>query len=132
MTPDEFIRKWSATELKERSASQPHFIDLCRLLGVDDPISVDGKGDWYTFEKRSGIIGGGDGWADVWRKGKRSVGEIKLPCPDLMRVESSSDLRLPFQAAGELHCQSARTDRCASPRTQTSLGRLGGGRLPEP
>ena len=33
MTPYEFIDKWRAAELKERSASQEHFIDLCRLLG---------------------------------------------------------------------------------------------------
>ncbi len=35
MTPQEFIAKWHAVELKERSASQHHFIDLCRLLGVE-------------------------------------------------------------------------------------------------
>lgn len=28
-----FIDKWSRAELKERSASQEHFIDLCALLG---------------------------------------------------------------------------------------------------
>ena len=33
MTPGEFITKWRASELKECSASQEHFIDLCRLLG---------------------------------------------------------------------------------------------------
>ena len=51
MTPQEFIAKWRAVELKERSASQSHFNDLCRLLGVDDPITADPKGDWFTFEK---------------------------------------------------------------------------------
>ena len=33
MTPGEFIAKWRASELKESSAAQEHFIDLCRLLG---------------------------------------------------------------------------------------------------
>ena len=33
MTPGEFIAKWRASESKERSTSQEHFIDLCRLLG---------------------------------------------------------------------------------------------------
>ena len=33
MTPSEFITKWRASELKESSAAQEHFIDLCRLLG---------------------------------------------------------------------------------------------------
>ena len=35
MTPEEFIAKWRAAQLKERSAAQEHFIDLCRLL--DEP-----------------------------------------------------------------------------------------------
>ena len=33
MTPGAFIAKWRASKLKESSASQEHFIDLCRLLG---------------------------------------------------------------------------------------------------
>ena len=37
MTPGEFITKWRASELKERSASQSHFNDLCRLLGEPTP-----------------------------------------------------------------------------------------------
>ena len=32
MTPGEFIAKWRAAELKESSAAQEHFIDLCHLL----------------------------------------------------------------------------------------------------
>ena len=36
VTPGEFIAKWQASELKERSAAQEHFIDLCRLLGRTD------------------------------------------------------------------------------------------------
>ena len=51
MTPQDFIAKWRAVELKERTASQSHFIDLCRLLGVKDPIADDPKGEWFTFEK---------------------------------------------------------------------------------
>lgn len=41
MPPQQFISKWRDTELKERSASQSHFNDLCALLGVLDPISAD-------------------------------------------------------------------------------------------
>ena len=37
MTPGKFIAKWQASELKERSAAQEHFIDLCRLLGEPTP-----------------------------------------------------------------------------------------------
>ena len=41
MTPGEFIAKWRASELKERSASQEHFIDLCRLLDEPTPAQAD-------------------------------------------------------------------------------------------
>lgn len=69
MHPTEFIKKWQAAELKERSASQAHFLDLCKLLEVEDPISADPKGDWFTFERGASKTSGGEGWADVWRKG---------------------------------------------------------------
>jgi hypothetical protein len=69
MTPHEFLTKWRSVELKERTASQSHFIDLCRLLGVEDPISADPRGEWFTFEKGATKTSGGEGWADVWRRG---------------------------------------------------------------
>ncbi|UZK69356.1 class I SAM-dependent DNA methyltransferase [Sphingomonas sp. S1-29] len=69
MTPHEFLTKWRANELKERSASQSHFNDLCALLGLPDPVSADPTGDWFTFEKGASKTSGGEGWADVWRKG---------------------------------------------------------------
>jgi hypothetical protein len=31
MIPSAFIKKWKASNLKERSAAHEHFIDLCRL-----------------------------------------------------------------------------------------------------
>jgi type II restriction/modification system DNA methylase subunit YeeA len=68
MTPQEFINKWRNVELKERTASQSHFLDLCHLLGVDDPVTADPKGEWFTFEKGASKTSGGEGWADVWRK----------------------------------------------------------------
>lgn len=69
MTPHDFITKWRNVELKERSAAQAHFIDLCRLLGIDDPVTADPKGEWFTFEKGATKTTGGEGWADVWRRG---------------------------------------------------------------
>jgi type II restriction/modification system DNA methylase subunit YeeA len=69
MQAADFIRKWEASELKERSASQSHFNDLCALLGIEDPISADPKGEWFTFERGASKTSGGEGWADVWRKG---------------------------------------------------------------
>ena len=69
MTPGAFIAKWRATELKERSASQSHFIDLCRLLGEPTPTDADPAGEWYCFERGARKDTGGDGWADVWKRG---------------------------------------------------------------
>ncbi len=68
MTPAEFIQKWRAAELKERTAAQEHFLDLCELLDIEKPASADPKGEWFTFEKGASKTGGGEGWADVWRK----------------------------------------------------------------
>ena len=68
MTPQDFIAKWRNVELKERSASQSHFNDLCALLGLPDPVTADRTGQTFTFEKGAAKTGGGDGWADVWRK----------------------------------------------------------------
>jgi len=69
MTPQQFIHKWQESTLKERSGSQEHFIDLCRMLGQQTPAEADSKGEWYTFEKGASKYGGGDGWADVWMRG---------------------------------------------------------------
>lgn len=68
MTPAAFIQKWRAAELKERSAAQTHFNDLCALLGLPDPVSADPKGEWFCFERGASKATGGEGWADVWRR----------------------------------------------------------------
>ncbi|MEX0875869.1 MAG: hypothetical protein WD114_00280, partial [Phycisphaerales bacterium] len=72
-----FIGKWSRSQLSERAASQEHFIDLCRLLGVKTPAEIDPTGDVFTFEKGAKVSGpasagskGAHGWADVWYKGR--------------------------------------------------------------
>jgi len=69
VTPQDFITKWKNVELTERSASQSHFIDLCRKLDEPSPTDADPTGEWYTFEKGALKTGGGDGWADVWKRG---------------------------------------------------------------
>ena len=68
MTPGAFIAKWRASELKERSASQEHFIDLCRLLDEPTPADADPTGEHYCFERGARKDSGGDGWADVWKR----------------------------------------------------------------
>ena len=69
MTPGEFIAKWRVVELKERSASQSHFNDLCALVGEPTPTDADPSGEWYCFERGARKDSGGDGWADVWKRG---------------------------------------------------------------
>ncbi|HEV2065755.1 MAG TPA: type IIL restriction-modification enzyme MmeI, partial [Thermomicrobiales bacterium] len=64
-----FQRKWIGSTLKERSASQSHFNDLCAVLDVPTPTDADPTGDFYTFERGAEKAGGGDGWADVWYRG---------------------------------------------------------------
>src|SRR4051794_32016899 len=68
LTPAEFIAKWHASPKREHIDSQPHFLDLCRLLGIDDPATADPGHAWFTFEKGAAKSTGGQGWADVWRK----------------------------------------------------------------
>lgn len=54
-----FQRKWiGASNLKERTASQSHFNDLCDLLDVPKPTDIDHTGETYTFER-----------GDQWRLG---------------------------------------------------------------
>jgi type II restriction/modification system DNA methylase subunit YeeA len=69
MTPQEFIHKWKPVALTERATAQEHFLDLCRLLDHPTPAEDDPAGDYFTFEKGVSKTGGGDGFADVWKKG---------------------------------------------------------------
>src|ERR1039457_1231432 len=69
MTPQEFIHKWRPSQLRERQASQEHFIDLCRLLGEPTPAEIDSEGTSYCFDYGASKTGGEDGFADVWKKG---------------------------------------------------------------
>jgi len=69
MTPQEFIRKWKPVALTERAAAQEHFLDLCRVFDHPTPAEADPTGETFAFEKGVGKTGGGDGYADVWKKG---------------------------------------------------------------
>lgn len=69
MTPESFVAKWSKSELKERSACQEHFLDLCRLVGHPTPAEADPTGESFCFERFAEKQGGTDGFADVWKKG---------------------------------------------------------------
>jgi len=68
MTAQEFIAKWGpggpAYDLNERQGAQPHFMDLCQLLGVPTPGS---DGD-YIFEQDTLVLGEARGYADVFKR----------------------------------------------------------------
>lgn len=78
MTPDEFVRKWgpggSAYALNERQGAQPHFMDLCAVLGAPTPDDPDN----YCFEKGVLKLGAKRGFADVWKRG-HFAWEYKAP-----------------------------------------------------
>ena len=69
MIPQQYIAKWQAANLSERSACQQHFLDLCELLGQPKPAAADPEGAWYCFERGVSKTDGGQGWADVWFRG---------------------------------------------------------------
>jgi hypothetical protein len=69
----EFQRKWLANTQKERSASQPHFLDLCALVGHPTPSEMDPAGEVFAFEKGASKLRGGQGWADVWYRGHFAI-----------------------------------------------------------
>ncbi len=63
-----FIKKWKKVDLRERSAAQQHFLDLCELVGHSKPAELDPTGESFTFERGASIHDGGEGWADVWKR----------------------------------------------------------------
>ena len=77
LTLPEFIARWQASTLTERSAAHSHSIDLCEVLGQPRPAAVDLTGAEYTFEKGVAKTGGGKGWRNrstTRRYHRRSAG----------------------------------------------------------
>ncbi|MDE2311419.1 MAG: class I SAM-dependent DNA methyltransferase, partial [Betaproteobacteria bacterium] len=85
MTPQQFIVKWQGCQLAERAFYQQHFNDLCVLVGHSTPAAQDTTGDTFCFEKGATKTGGGNGWADVWKRGFFAV-EYKGPGGDLRKA----------------------------------------------
>jgi len=85
MTPTEFVRKWgpggAADRLNERAGAQPHFMDLCALLGVTSPADPDS----YCFERGIWGASGGRRFADVWKRGHFGW-EYKAPGGNLSKA----------------------------------------------
>jgi type II restriction/modification system DNA methylase subunit YeeA len=82
MTANEFIKKWQGVQLKEKSSYQEHFLDLCKLVEHPSPVETDKDGSTFCFEKGAIKTGGGNGWADVWKRGHFAM-EYKGPGGDL-------------------------------------------------
>lgn len=94
MTPEEFINKWKDSKLSEKAGAQPYFLDLCELLGVEKPHDPDN----YCFERGAKKAGGGDGWADVWKRGffgweNKRPGQLKTALKQL--TDYAPDLENP-------------------------------------
>ena len=68
LTPAEFAAKWRGVTTTEKASAQSHFIDLCRMLGEPTPHEADPTGEQYAFERRVTKAGGGEGFADVWKR----------------------------------------------------------------
>lgn len=91
ITPTEFIRKWRRSDLGERQTAQEHFLDICSLIGHPSPAHEDPRGEFFGFEKGANKLGGGKGFADVWKKGhfaweyKRKNGNLDDALLQLMR-----------------------------------------------
>ncbi len=108
MTPHDFITKWRASALKERSAAQEHFIDLCRLLQA-------ATGTRRIFEA----------WSDEpWVIDGAAV-RVSLVCFSPTADESVAGARLDGQPVDEIH-----TDLTAR-RGTAGVDLTGVRRLPE-
>jgi type I restriction-modification system DNA methylase subunit len=82
MTPQTFVKRWDKIQLKETAAAQPHFYDVCHLVGHELPHVADPLGKFFTFEASTDKATGGRGRADVWYKG-RFIWEYKGAHADL-------------------------------------------------
>ena len=82
LTPQEFVARWRGRQQNERQVAQQHYLDLCALFDQPSPAAADPTGTWYTFEKGVAKTGGGQGFADVWRRG-HFAWEYKGPKKDL-------------------------------------------------
>ena len=106
LSPQEFVDKWRKATLKERSAAQEHFIDLCRLVGHPTPAEADPTGESFTFEAGASKQRGGAGLGRRLEKG-------------LLRLGVQGQARQPGQglpAAAPVPRIAARIRRCWSSR----------------
>ncbi len=125
MTPSEFAAKWRGVTTGERASAQSHFSDLCRMLGEPTPTDADPTGSWYAFEKGAEKLAGGDGFADVWKKGffaweyKGKRKDLKAAYLQLVGYKDALD-NPPLLVVSDLERIEVRTNFTGlSPRTYT-------------
>ena len=94
MTPQEFVKKWAKAALGEKQIAQAHFLDVCRLVGVEMPGSagLTPEGDVFVFEQPVQKEAG-QGFADVYYAGHFAI-EYKRP-------EKYKDLNAAFKQLKE-------------------------------
>ncbi|MBZ0320613.1 MAG: SAM-dependent methyltransferase, partial [Anaerolineae bacterium] len=68
LDPQQFVQRWSDSQLGERQAAQSHFIELCQLISHAPPSQYDQAGVEFCFEKPVSTVKGSKGFADVWYK----------------------------------------------------------------
>ena len=99
MTSQKFIDEWRNSSLNEKQGAQTHFNGLCELLGVPPPTGTSLKDDGYGFEVNVDKVGGGQGYADAWKRGcfaweyKSPNGDLKAALKQLKLY--ASDLENP-------------------------------------
>ena len=101
MTPADFIAKWGpggpAHSLSERAGAQPHFIDLCRLLGVPEPGAVPGED--YVFEQHTLLLGE----AREYKRGTDPDADVAIEKIGAVRklLQQSAHELVPFQQSSD-------------------------------
>ncbi|WP_422931409.1 class I SAM-dependent DNA methyltransferase [Singulisphaera sp. PoT] len=132
MNVSQFVSKWRRSTLKERSGSQEHFIDLCRVFDHPTPSEMDGVGDTFTFEREIAKANGRRGRADVWKRDffaleYKSQGKELDQAHEQLRQYRESLLNPPLLAACDMRILDIRTNftRKATKRYAVELLDLG-------
>lgn len=82
LTPAQFVKKWSPSQLKESASSQSHFLDICALVRQKPPVEADPQGQFFTFQADAEKPQGERGFADAWYK-NHFIWEYKGPHKNL-------------------------------------------------
>ncbi len=98
ITAEKFVGDWKISTLNEKQGAQTHFRELCRMLAVPEP-SATSRAEGYCFEEFVDKVGGGQGYADAWKRGcfaweyKSPGGDLKAALKQLKLY--ASDLENP-------------------------------------